>query len=138
MLVELPPIQNGFSKTVKSGPGPSTMAFGSNETTMLPPLPRERTSMLPCVVPPPTGGPSTTPGRSCAPKPAQWVGGNETTRVTKRLGTEGASAPASDPAPPSTPSPPDELLEPRPSSPENDASSPPPPAGGLEPGLAPH
>ncbi len=33
-LVELPPIKNGFSKTMKSGPGPSTIAFGAKETTI--------------------------------------------------------------------------------------------------------
>ena len=84
-------MRNGFSKTMKSGPGPSTIAFGAKDTTMLPPLPRDTTSVLPRSVPPPTGGPSTMPGIDARPKPAQSVGVKETTPVTNRLAATLAS-----------------------------------------------
>ena len=55
-------MSKGFSNTMKSTPGPSTIAFGANESTISPPTPSDTTSRLPCAAPPPTGGPSTISG----------------------------------------------------------------------------
>src|SRR5579872_931547 len=82
---------------MKSGPGPSVMPFGANETTIDPALPSETTSVLPRSVPPPTGGPSTIPGICAAPNPAHGPGVNETTPVTKRSAGKAPPSAASTP-----------------------------------------
>src|SRR5580693_9731589 len=69
---------------MKSGPGPSTIAFGANESTISPPTPSDTTSRLPICAPPPFGGPSTMPGISDSPNPEHGPGVNDTTPVTNR------------------------------------------------------
>src|ERR1035437_8756491 len=84
LLLGSPATQKAFSKTTKSGPGPSTMALAPKDTVIEPPRPSDTTLVLPWSGPTPTGGPSTTPGMAGMPKPAQSPGWNSTTPVTKR------------------------------------------------------
>src|SRR5438445_6225097 len=54
--------KNGFSKTMKSGPGPSTIALSVNSTTICPPWPSDMTESDPLIGVASPGGPSTIPG----------------------------------------------------------------------------
>src|ERR1700733_6961804 len=86
---------------MKSTPGPSTIAFGSNETMICPPLPREKTSVLPMSAPPPIGGPSTISGIWSNPNPEHGPRLKDTTFVMKR--SLGIVPPSRRTKPPSVP-----------------------------------
>jgi hypothetical protein len=54
--------KNGFSKTMKSGPGPSTISLSSKASRIEPPWPSDSTVREPLVGVAFPGGPSTIPG----------------------------------------------------------------------------
>src|SRR4051812_9245461 len=120
-------MSNGFSNTMKSGPGPSTIALPRNATMIDPPLPSEITSSDPLQQPPPFGGPAAGPGSAWNVEAGFSPMQSETTSVTNRAlslrqaKAPSASMPASLPSrqmpPASTPPPPLPLV----------AAAPPPP-----------
>src|SRR5262245_59630026 len=54
--------KNGFSKTMKSGPGESTISLSVNSSVICPPCPSDRTDRDPFVGVELPGGPRTIPG----------------------------------------------------------------------------
>src|SRR6185436_2600019 len=84
--------KNAFSKTMKSGPGPSMMALSENSSTIDPPCPSDTTVRVPLVGVVVPGGPRTIPG--CHELKA---GGDATVprlSATTRSGKQSVAAPA--------------------------------------------